>query len=95
MAYVRAEHLKYRYPGREKLALDDISFAVSPGELIGIIGPNGSGKSSLCQAIAGLIPGFYKGAYGGKLLLDDLEVRSADADSLCGNVGIVFPNPFN
>lgn len=95
MAYVRAEHLKYRYPGREKLALDDISFAVSPGELIGIIGSNGSGKSSLCQAIAGLIPGFYKGAYGGKLLLDDLEVRSADADSLCGKVGIVFQNPFN
>ncbi len=95
MAYVTAEHLKYKYPGSDALALDDLSFSVEKGELIGIIGKNGSGKSSLCQAIAGLIPSFYKGAYGGRLLLGDLEVRSADADELCSKVGIVFQNPFN
>lgn len=95
MACVTAEHLKYKYPGSKTLALDDISFSVAPGEFIGIIGKNGSGKSSLCQAIAGLIPNFYKGAYGGKLLLDDMEIRGADGDALCSKVGIVFQNPFN
>lgn len=95
MAYVTAQNLKYKYPGSSKLALDDISFSVRPGEFIGIIGRNGSGKSSLCQAIAGLIPNFYKGAYGGKLTIDGMEVRGADAGALCSKVGIVFQNPFN
>ncbi len=95
MAYVTAEHLKYKYPGGKGLALDNISFSVERGEFIGIIGKNGSGKSSLCQAIAGLIPHFYKGAYGGRLLLGNMEVRRADWDALCGRVGIVFQNPFN
>lgn len=95
MAYVTAQHLKYKYPGSSRLALNDISFSVKPGEFIGIIGKNGSGKSSLCQAIAGLIPNFYKGAYGGKLLIDEMEVRGADAGALCSKVGIVFQNPFN
>lgn len=95
MAYITVEHLKYKYPGGGQLALDDISFSVKPGEFIGIIGKNGSGKSSLCQAIAGLIPNFYKGAYGGRVMLDDIEIRGADADVLCSKVGIVFQNPFN
>ena len=95
MAYVTAEHLKYKYPNSEHLALDDISFSVKPGEFIGIIGQNGAGKSSLCQAIAGLIPNFYKGAYGGSLLLDETPVCSLDTDELCRKVGIVFQNPFN
>lgn len=95
MAYVTAQHLKYQYPGSSDLALNDISFSVRPGEFIGIVGKNGSGKSSLCQAIAGLIPNFYKGAYGGKLLIDEMEVRGADAGALCSKVGIVFQNPFN
>ncbi len=89
------EHLKYKYPGTDKLALNDISLSVRPGEFIGIIGRNESGKSSLCQAIAGLIPHFYKGAYGGRVLVDGIEVKKVSVDELCETVGIVFQNPFN
>lgn len=95
MAGIVIEHLKYRYPGSTVLALDDISFTVNPGEFLGIIGRNESGKSSLCQAVAGLIPNFYKGAYGGRVLIDGTEVRNTDIDELCQTVGIVFQNPFN
>ena len=43
--------------GRERfLVLDDISFDVFPGDIVGIIGPNGAGKSTLLRAIAGLMP---------------------------------------
>jgi ABC-2 type transport system ATP-binding protein len=40
----------------EQRALADISFAVNPGEVLGLIGPNGAGKTSLLEAIAGLVP---------------------------------------
>lgn len=95
MAGIIIDHLKYKYPGTDKLALNDISLTIEPGEFIGIIGRNESGKSSLCQAVAGLIPNFYKGAYGGKVLIGGVEVKNVPVDVLCETVGIVFQNPFN
>lgn len=95
MARIIIDRLKYKYPGTDRLALNDISMTIEPGEFIGVIGRNESGKSSLCQAIAGLVPNFYKGAYGGKVLIDDMEVKTVSVDELCETVGIVFQNPFN
>jgi ABC-type Mn2+/Zn2+ transport system ATPase subunit len=42
------------YFGRD--VLDEVTFSVECGELIGVIGPNGSGKSTLLKVIAGLLP---------------------------------------
>jgi branched-chain amino acid transport system ATP-binding protein len=44
--------LGVRYGGVQ--AVDGVSFAVAPGELVGLIGPNGAGKSSTLHAIMGL-----------------------------------------
>ena len=40
----------------ERAAIEGISFAIQPGQMIAVIGPNGAGKSTLFKAILGLIP---------------------------------------
>jgi energy-coupling factor transport system ATP-binding protein len=94
MKKIIVEGLKYKYPSSEALALNDLSFEVDQGEFIGIIGKNSSGKSTLCQAIVGLVPHFYKGAYGGKVLVDGLEVKNHSLAETSLKVGMVFQNPF-
>ncbi|MFR3413171.1 MAG: ABC transporter ATP-binding protein [Coprococcus sp.] len=95
MAFLEVEHLKYRYPHTKKLALDDISFTAEKGEFIGIIGENGAGKSTLSQVFCGLVPQFYKGAYGGKVTVDGIAAATTPTAELCKKVGLIFQNPFN
>jgi ABC-2 type transport system ATP-binding protein len=51
---LRARNLTKRY-GR-LTALGDVSFAVRPGEVLGLIGPNGSGKTTLFECMGGVLP---------------------------------------
>lgn len=95
MSLIEVKDLKYRYPGTTQLALDGVSFTVEKGEFIGIAGENGAGKSSLSQALLGLIPQFYKGAYGGSVTVCGIDARSTPVSELCRHVGLVFQNPFN
>ena len=54
MSVVELDHTTIRIGGRAVLA--DISFAIGPGEFIGVLGPNGAGKTTLMRAILGLLP---------------------------------------
>ena len=95
MAEIVIDKLRYRYPETENLALDGISCEISQGEFIGVIGRNGSGKSTFAQALLGLVPNFYHGAYGGSVNIGGLNVKESSVDELCQKVGLVFQNPFN
>jgi ABC-type branched-subunit amino acid transport system ATPase component len=50
---------------------DDISFALSPGEVLGVIGPNGAGKTTLINVISGMLP-----PTSGKVLLGAADVTA-------------------
>jgi len=55
---IQVEHLTKRFPlpgGRTVLAVDDLSFAVQPGEVYGLLGPNGAGKTTTLRMILGLL----------------------------------------
>jgi ABC-2 type transport system ATP-binding protein len=49
-------------------ALDNVSFEVKTGEIVGFLGPNGAGKSTMMKIITGFIP-----ATSGKVFVNDLE----------------------
>ncbi len=53
----------------EQIALDNVSFQVKTGEIVGFLGPNGAGKSTMMKIITGFIP-----ASSGKVYVNDLEV---------------------
>jgi len=50
---VALDHATLRVGGRS--ILSDVSFAIEPGEFIGVLGPNGAGKTTLMRAILGLL----------------------------------------
>ncbi len=94
MGIISIGHLKYRYPGMNKLALDDINVEIEQGEIIGVIGRSGSGKSTLAQALIGLVPNFYRGAYGGRVRVGEKVVGEWPVEQMCEDVGMIFQNPF-
>jgi manganese/iron transport system ATP-binding protein len=51
---IAVENLSVQYQSVQ--ALEDVSFTLPPGHLVGIFGPNGAGKSTLIKAMLGLIP---------------------------------------
>lgn len=95
MSIIQVEGLKYKYPDSDQLALNGLSFDVSEGEFIGLAGRNTAGKSTLCFALAGLVPHFFNGGYGGKVIVDGLEVRQHEVGEISTLVGLVFENPFS
>src|SRR3954454_12589616 len=48
-----ADHISHRFGALE--VLDDVSFAVSSGEVVAVVGPSGCGKSTLLQVLGGLL----------------------------------------
>ncbi|TAL55749.1 lipid A export permease/ATP-binding protein MsbA [Pandoraea sp.] len=63
------EHVDFRY-GLDTIALRDVSFSVSPGEMIALVGPSGSGKTTLVN----LLPRFFDPT-AGEIRLDDVPIQ--------------------
>lgn len=59
-------------------AVNDVSFDVEQGEVIGLIGPNGAGKTTLFSLIAGA-----QKVTSGSILLDGKEITKKDANQIC------------
>jgi branched-chain amino acid transport system ATP-binding protein len=74
------------------LALNDVSFSVDSGELVGVIGPNGAGKSTLYNLIAGAL-----GPTAGEIVFDGRSVTHLKSHQIA-RIGIArtfqIPKPY-
>jgi len=93
LSLFKIENLIYYYPDREKPALQEINLVIEEGEFILVAGGSGSGKSSLARVLAGLLPDFYGGRFGGKVYFKDRDMRKIDRRRLAREVGMVFQDP--
>ncbi|MCJ8144738.1 ABC transporter transmembrane domain-containing protein [Ancylobacter sp. A5.8] len=77
--------VRFAYPTRpDVVALNGVSFAVSPGERVAIVGPSGGGKSTLFQ----LLLRFYDPA-SGTIAIDGVDIARADPQAMRARIALV------
>jgi len=98
MALLSVERLRVEFPTRRGLlvAVNDVSFSIAPGEVLGVVGESGAGKSLTGAAIIGLIdPPGRIGA--GQVLLDGRRIDNLPAEAIRRvrgrEIGAVFQDP--
>jgi ATP-binding cassette subfamily B protein len=79
------EGVGFRYPGSEHWAVRGLDFSLSPGERVALVGENGAGKTTLVKLLARLYD-----PDEGRILLDGVDLREYDIDSLRRNIGVIF-----
>ncbi len=92
---VSATDLRIVYPGRLRqpdfVAVDGVSFAIRPGEVLGLVGESGSGKTTIGRAIAGLTK-----VTGGSLQVLGTEMNGVKEKAfrpVRERIGFVFQDP--
>lgn len=96
---LRVVNLKtYFYTQRGVIkAVDDVSFSLKKGEVLGIVGESGCGKSITAQSIMRLIPDPPGRIVGGKIVFDGIDITTVPAkqmESIRGNrISMIFQEP--
>jgi energy-coupling factor transport system ATP-binding protein len=93
VALATTDRLRFTYPGGDTPALDDVTLALEPGELLVLLGPSGSGKSTLLRALSGLVPHFHGGRFSGRVEVAGTDTRTARPAELAGAVATLFQDP--
>jgi ATP-binding cassette, subfamily B, bacterial MsbA len=81
---IHFENVSFRYPGSDKLALDNINLQIQPGQTVALVGASGGGKSTL----AALIPRFYT-PDSGRITVDGIDIATLALTNLRAHIALV------
>lgn len=87
------ENLTFRYRDREAPAIADVTFQLSPGELLLVAGASGCGKTTLIRAINGLVPRSYKGELTGRIHICGQDTVEQSLAEISQQVGTLLQDP--
>jgi peptide/nickel transport system ATP-binding protein len=95
---LEVKHLRVEFNSRRGtlVAIDDVSFEIAPGEVLGVVGESGAGKSITGTAIIGLLepPGRIA---GGEILLEGRRIDNLPPDAMRKvrgrEIGAIFQDP--
>ncbi|UFR00668.1 NHLP bacteriocin export ABC transporter permease/ATPase subunit [Streptomyces sp. Go40/10] len=82
---LEARRLSFRYADDGPLVLDDVSFAVRPGEFVAVVGPSGCGKSTLLRLLIG-----FDRPVSGSVLYDGQDLGALDQSAVRRQCGVVL-----
>lgn len=82
---IRLENVGYRYGASDRLAVENVSLHVRPGEFVAIVGPSGCGKSTLFKLLLGL-----DRPESGRVLIDGKDLATIDIAQYRRQVGVVM-----
>ena len=78
-------HVSFRYPGTERMVLNDLNLWLHSRERVALIGENGEGKTTLVKLLTRLYD-----PTEGQILLDGIDLREYDLDDLYREIGVIF-----
>ena len=85
---IRFEQVSFRYPGSERLALQNFDLSIPAGQISALVGPNGAGKSTLIK----LLCRFYD-PDAGRITLDGCDLRDLQIAKLRSLITVLFQEP--
>ncbi len=91
ISIIHVVNLNFSYPKGETI-LENVSFDIYEGEIIGIAGKSGIGKTTLGYILKGLIPHTFKGKLDGKVEVAGYDIKKTKIAKLAKEVGMVFQN---
>jgi ATP-binding cassette subfamily C protein len=84
---VELAHVSFRYADEGPLVLEDVTFAVAPGEFVALVGPSGAGKSSVFRVLLG-----FERPDTGTVAYDGQNLADIDARAVRRQLGVVIQN---
>lgn len=82
---IEFSHVSFKYPGTEKMVLNDLSFKINKDKVTAIVGENGAGKSTIIKLVAGL----YEPTEG-SVKISNMNPYSMSNEDISNELSIVF-----
>ncbi len=82
---IEFDNVSFRYPAGREDILKEVSFSISPGEVVALVGDNGSGKTTLVKLLCRLYD-----PTSGSIRIDNTDLKAFDKTSLQSQLSVIF-----